>query len=147
MPPLPKTCPKMVLSHKEGSLCVKTFLQKNFLVSGEIPRIASHSKSNGEGRHGAVLGNPSLEPAVGIYRGKALPLSPRHTIDSCATASAEGPSVIVSAAAERTGRNLLHLRIGHLSGGNGWSLLVLLEVLSHCRSRDYASEYGQNAQH
>ena len=31
----------------------------------------------------------------------------------------------------------VHLRIGHLSGGNG--LLVLLEVLGHCRSRDRGS--------
>src|SRR5215471_19120077 len=37
MAPLTKTCPKMVLSHKGGSLCVKTFLQKKFLVPGEIP--------------------------------------------------------------------------------------------------------------
>ena len=37
MPPLPKTCPKMVPSHKGGSLCVKDVLQKNFLVPGEIP--------------------------------------------------------------------------------------------------------------
>ena len=36
-------------------------------------------------------------------------------------------------------RNLIHLRIGHLSGGNGWGLLVLLEVLGHCRSRNRGS--------
>jgi NAD(P)-dependent dehydrogenase (short-subunit alcohol dehydrogenase family) len=65
---------------------------------------------------------------------KPWPLSPPHTIDSAAE-----PSLIVSAAAERTGRNLVHLRIGHLRGGNGWGLLVLLEVLGHCRSRDRAS--------
>jgi len=40
MPPLPKTCPKMVLSDKGGSLCVKDVFAKKFLVSGEIPRIA-----------------------------------------------------------------------------------------------------------
>src|SRR5262245_3674127 len=40
MPPLPKTCPKMVLSNKGGSLCVKDVLQKNFLVPGKIPRAA-----------------------------------------------------------------------------------------------------------
>src|SRR5262249_18130799 len=30
MPPLPKTCPKMVLSHKGGSLCVKDVFAKKF---------------------------------------------------------------------------------------------------------------------
>src|SRR5262249_16595551 len=65
---------------------------------------------------------------------KPWPLSPPHTIDPAAE-----PSLIVTAAAERTGRNLVHLRICHLSGGNGWGLLVLLEVLGHCRSRDRAS--------
>src|SRR6516162_7349507 len=30
MPPLPKTCPKMVLSHKGGSLCVKDAFAKKF---------------------------------------------------------------------------------------------------------------------
>ena len=29
MPPLPKTCPKMVLSHKGVAFCVKDVLQKN----------------------------------------------------------------------------------------------------------------------
>jgi hypothetical protein len=38
MAPLTKICPKMVLSHKGGSLCVKdVFVKKNFLVPGEIP--------------------------------------------------------------------------------------------------------------
>jgi hypothetical protein len=37
MAPLTKTCPKMILSHKGGSLCVKTFLQKNFWEPEEIP--------------------------------------------------------------------------------------------------------------
>jgi hypothetical protein len=40
MPPLPKTCPKMVLSDKGGSLCVKDVFAKKFLVPGEIPRAA-----------------------------------------------------------------------------------------------------------
>src|SRR5262249_45799209 len=40
MSPLTKTCPKMVLSHKGGSLCVKDVFAKNFLVPGEIPRAA-----------------------------------------------------------------------------------------------------------
>src|SRR5262249_6773532 len=40
MPPLLKTCPKMVLSHKGGSLCVKDVFAKKFLVSGEIPLAA-----------------------------------------------------------------------------------------------------------
>ena len=40
MPPLPKTCPKMVLSHKGGSLCVKDAFARNFLVPGEIPLAA-----------------------------------------------------------------------------------------------------------
>src|SRR5262245_17283191 len=31
MPPLTKTCPKMVLSHKRGSLCVKDIFAKKFL--------------------------------------------------------------------------------------------------------------------
>src|SRR6516165_6533725 len=35
--PLPKTCPKMVLSHKGGSLCVKTFLQKKFWRRERLP--------------------------------------------------------------------------------------------------------------
>ena len=30
MPPLTKTCPKMVLSHKGGSLCVKDAFAKKF---------------------------------------------------------------------------------------------------------------------
>src|SRR5262249_8693136 len=37
MPPLTKTCPKMVLSDKGGSLCVKDVFAKKFLVPGEIP--------------------------------------------------------------------------------------------------------------
>src|SRR5215813_2140676 len=41
MPPLTKTCPKMVLSDKGGSLCVKDFFaKKNFLLPGEIPLAA-----------------------------------------------------------------------------------------------------------
>jgi len=40
MPPLPKTYPKMVLSDKGGSLCVKDVFAKNFLVLGEIPLAA-----------------------------------------------------------------------------------------------------------
>ena len=40
MPPLTKTCPKMVLSHKGGSLCVKDVFAKKFLVPGEIPLAA-----------------------------------------------------------------------------------------------------------
>ena len=40
MPPLTKTCPKMVLSHKGGSLCVKDVFVKKFLVPGEIPLAA-----------------------------------------------------------------------------------------------------------
>jgi hypothetical protein len=67
------------------------------------------------------------------YGSRERPLSPRHTIDSAAE-----PSIIVSAA-ECTGRNLVHFRIGHLRGGNGWGLPVLLEVLGHCRSRDRAN--------
>ena len=35
MPPLPKTRPKMVLSDKGGSLCVKDVFLKKFLVPGE----------------------------------------------------------------------------------------------------------------
>jgi len=37
MAPLTKTCPKRVLSHKGGSLCVKDVFAKRFLVPGEIP--------------------------------------------------------------------------------------------------------------
>ena len=40
MPPLPKTCPKMVLSHKGGSLCVKDVFAKKFFGVGEIPLAA-----------------------------------------------------------------------------------------------------------
>jgi hypothetical protein len=40
MPPLPKTCPKMVSAHKGGSLCVKDVFAKKFLVPGEIPLAA-----------------------------------------------------------------------------------------------------------
>src|SRR5262245_46800923 len=39
MPPLTKTCPKMVLSHK-GSLCVKDAFCKKILVPGEMPLAA-----------------------------------------------------------------------------------------------------------
>ena len=34
MPPLTKTCPKMVLSHKRGSLCVKDVFAKKFFGAG-----------------------------------------------------------------------------------------------------------------
>ena len=34
MPPLIKTCPKMVLSHKGGSLCVKDVFAKKFFGAG-----------------------------------------------------------------------------------------------------------------
>src|SRR5262250_588162 len=34
MPPLPKTCPKMVLSDKGGSLCVKDIFAKKFFGAG-----------------------------------------------------------------------------------------------------------------
>jgi hypothetical protein len=34
MPPLPKTCPKMVLSDKGGSLCVKDVFAKKFFGAG-----------------------------------------------------------------------------------------------------------------
>jgi hypothetical protein len=34
MPPLTKTCPKMVLSHKGGSLCVKDVFAKKFFGAG-----------------------------------------------------------------------------------------------------------------
>ena len=34
MPPLTKTCPKMVLSHKGGSLCVKDVFVKKFFGAG-----------------------------------------------------------------------------------------------------------------
>src|SRR5215831_7859253 len=35
MPPLTKTCPKMVLSHKGGCLCVKDVFAKKFSGAGE----------------------------------------------------------------------------------------------------------------
>ena len=35
MPPLTKTCPKMVLSHKGSSLCVKDAFAKKFSYAGE----------------------------------------------------------------------------------------------------------------
>jgi hypothetical protein len=41
MPPLTKTCPKMVPSHKGGSLCVKDAFAKNFLLPGDFARIGS----------------------------------------------------------------------------------------------------------
>src|SRR5262249_54745692 len=34
MPPLTKTCPKMVLSHQRGSLCVKDAFAKKFFGAG-----------------------------------------------------------------------------------------------------------------
>src|SRR5262245_51197810 len=40
MPRLTKACPKMVPSHKGGSLCVKDAFAKNFLVPGEVPLAA-----------------------------------------------------------------------------------------------------------
>jgi hypothetical protein len=43
MPPLTKTCPKMVLSHKGGRLSVKAVLQKNFLVRESISLVAPAS--------------------------------------------------------------------------------------------------------
>jgi len=40
MPPLTKTCQKMVLPHKGGTLCVKDAFAKKFLVPGEVPLAA-----------------------------------------------------------------------------------------------------------
>ena len=40
MPPLTKTCPKMVPSHKGGSLCVKDAFAKKFFYCREIPLAA-----------------------------------------------------------------------------------------------------------
>src|SRR4029077_15748933 len=40
MPPLPKTCPKMVPSHKGGSFSVKDVFAKKFLAPEEIPLAA-----------------------------------------------------------------------------------------------------------
>src|SRR5262249_5289793 len=37
MPPLTKTCPKMVLSHKGRSLCVKDVFAKQFFGAGRNP--------------------------------------------------------------------------------------------------------------
>ena len=47
MPPLPKTCPKMVLSHKGGSLCVKDGFEKRFSVAGKDSAVGA-SASGGK---------------------------------------------------------------------------------------------------
>jgi hypothetical protein len=64
MPPLTKTCPKMVLSHKGGSLCVKDVFAKKFLVPGEIPMaalVAAHMAaplSESSARAGGIVVTP-----------------------------------------------------------------------------------------
>ena len=45
MPPLTKTCPKMVLSHKGGSLCVKDAFAKKFFGAGRDSAAALYSWS------------------------------------------------------------------------------------------------------
>jgi quercetin dioxygenase-like cupin family protein len=55
MPPLPKTCPKMVPAHKGVAFVGKTLLQKNFLVSGEISLAA---------RSHRFFGNTLMRPSV-----------------------------------------------------------------------------------
>src|SRR5262245_3571586 len=56
MPPLPKTCPKMVLPHKGDSLWVKDVFEKKFLVPGEI-RLAARSHRFFRNTLGRVLIN------------------------------------------------------------------------------------------
>src|SRR6516225_9738259 len=52
MPPLTKTCPKMVLSHKGGSLCVKDVFAKKFFGAG---------RDSAGGALASVLGKHSTE--------------------------------------------------------------------------------------
>src|SRR5262249_3383878 len=72
MPTLTKTCPKMVLSDKGGSLCVKdVFAKKYFLVSGEIPLAARSHRFFG---NTLVKAGHLMRPSVvsGTVRGLAL---------------------------------------------------------------------------
>ena len=70
MPPLTKTCPKMVLSDKGGSLCVKDAFEKKFLVPGEIPRAARSHRFFG---NTLVKAGHLMRPSVvsGTVRGLA----------------------------------------------------------------------------
>src|SRR5262249_42801010 len=50
MPPLTKTCPKMVLSHKGGSLCVKDAFAKKFFGAGRDSAGGARACDCGSGR-------------------------------------------------------------------------------------------------
>jgi hypothetical protein len=70
MPPLPKTCPKMVPSHKGGSLCVKDAFAKKFFgvgrdsAGGALASVLRKHPS--EGRTPAAL--PALPPKAEVHR-------------------------------------------------------------------------------
>src|SRR5262245_29816986 len=71
MPPLTKTCPKMVLPRNGVAFVCKTLLQKNFLVSEEIPLVARSHRFFGNTL--AKAGHPMrLSIVSGTVRGLAL---------------------------------------------------------------------------
>src|SRR5262249_60180397 len=71
MPPLQKTCPKMVRSQKGVGFSVKDVFAKNFLVPGEIPRAARSHRFFG---NTLVKAGHLMRPSVvsGTVRGLAL---------------------------------------------------------------------------
>ena len=74
MPPLPKTCPKMVLSHKGGSLCVKDAFARNFLVPGEIPLAARSHRFFGNLMRSSVVSGTVRGLALLRGQGLAAPI-------------------------------------------------------------------------
>ena len=74
MPPLPKTCPKMVLSHKGGSLCVKDAFGRNFLVPGEIPLAARSHRFFGNLMRSSVVSGTVRGLALQGGQGLAAPI-------------------------------------------------------------------------
>ena len=73
MPPLTKTCPKMVLSHKGGSLCVKDVFAKKIFGAGRDAAAGPGSELQirilmPDGRFRELSGNPAR---VAPYRSGA----------------------------------------------------------------------------
>ena len=77
MPPLPKTCPKMVPSHKGGSLCVKDAFAKKFFGAG---------RDSAGGALASVLRKHSTEHARRLAACRSR-LSPSRTPIKVATPS------------------------------------------------------------
>src|SRR5215510_11437122 len=90
MPPLTKTCPKMVLSHKGGSLCVKDALAKKFFGVG---------RDSAGGALASVLRKHSSEGRT--------PDADERCIRHCAGSGRQGDRIGVGLAA------IVHSRLWH----------------------------------